>query len=126
MGVSVNDQPPRWVHLTLAISGITTSVAIILFASSLGRWVDRAPSRLRTLVTTVSVNRIVVIAACVCWAVIIMEKEQEDIPTSTGSATDSYQARPLKLHRWKDAIFILILVLWILERLSRLDKLISI
>ena len=126
MGVSVNDQPPRWVHLTLAISGITTSVAIILFASSLGRWVDRAPSRLRTLVTTVSVNRIVVIAACVCWAVIITEKEQEDIPTSIDSGTVSSSARQLKLHRWKDAIFILILVLGILERLSRLANLISI
>ena len=71
-------------------------------------------------------NRIVVIAACVCWAIIITEKEHEDIPTSTGSAIDSSQARPLKLHRWKDAIFTLILVLGILERLSRLANLISI
>ena len=126
MGVSADEQPPRWVLLTLVVSGITTSVAIILFASSLGRWVDHASSRLRTLLTTVSVNRIVVIAACVCWAIIITKNENEEVPTSTGSATDSSSARPLKLHRWKDAIFILILVLGILERLSRLANLISI
>ena len=112
--------------LTLAVSGITTSVSIILFASSLGRWVDRAPSRLRTLLTTVAVNRVVVIAACVCWAIVIRKEESEEITTSTRSAVDSSSTRPLKLHRWKDAIFILILVLGILERLSRLANLISI
>ena len=57
--------------VTTSRRGITTSLGIIVFASSLGRWVDRAPSRLRTLLTTVSVNRVVVIAACVCWAAII-------------------------------------------------------
>ena len=126
MGVGVYKQPPGCIPLTLAISGITTSVAIILFASSLGRWVDRAPSRLRTLLTTVSVNRVVVIAACVCWAIIIREEESEEVDTSTRSAVDSSSARPLKLDRWKDAIFILILILGILERLSRLANLISI
>lgn len=125
MGVSVELQPPRWILLTLAISGITTSVAIILFASSLGRWVDHAPSRLRTLLTTVSVNRVVVIAACVCWAIIIRKEESEEVATSTSSAVDSSSARPL-MHRWKDTLFILILVLGILERLSRLANLISI
>ena len=101
-------------------------MAIILFASSLGRWIDRAPSRLRTLLTTVLVNRVVVIAACVCWAIIIRKEESEEVVTSTRSAVDLSSARPLKLHRWKDALFILILILGILERLSRLANLISI
>lgn len=110
----------------LAISGITTNLAIIVFASSLGRWVDHAPSRLRTLLTTVSVNRIVVIAACVCWAFIIAKDTQEDVAASIESAIEIEDARPLKLHQWKDAIFLLILGLGILERLSRLANLVSI
>ncbi|CAF9941160.1 MAG: hypothetical protein ALECFALPRED_009014 [Alectoria fallacina] len=106
--------------------GITTNLAIIIFASSLGRWVDHAPSRLRTLLTTVSVNRVVVIAACVCWAVIINSDVHEDVPTSTDPTTEPTDARPLKLHQWKDALFLLILALGILERLSRLANLVSI
>ncbi|CAD6589634.1 MAG: hypothetical protein ASARMPRED_004152, partial [Alectoria sarmentosa] len=107
-------------------SGITTNLAIIIFASSLGRWVDHAPSRLRTLLTTVSVNRVVVIAACVCWAIIITNDVHEDVPTSTDPITEPTDARPLKLHQWKDALFLLILALGILERLSRLANLVSI
>lgn len=107
-------------------SGITTHLAIIAFASSLGRWVDHAPSRLRTLLTTVSVNRVVVIAACVCWAIIITKDVQEEAPTSTDGAIEPTEARPLKLHQWKDAIFLLLLALGIVERLSRLANLVSI
>lgn len=112
--------------LTVAISGITTSIAIIVFASSLGRWVDHAPSRFRTLLTTISINRIVVIAACVCWASIINQNGQEKDPQSIGFTAQPTDARELKLHQRKDAIFLLILALGILERLSRLANLISI
>lgn len=108
------------------LRGITTHLAIIIFASSLGRWVDHAPSRLRTLLTTVSVNRVVVIAACVCWAIIITKDVDEKTLTSIDGATASADARPLKLHQWKDTIFLLILALGILERLSRLTNLTSI
>lgn len=71
-------------------------------------------------------NRVVVIAACVCWAFIIRKDVQEDVPTSSDGAVGSNDARPLKLHQWKDAIFLLILALGILERLSRLANLVSI
>ena len=92
----------------------------------MGRWVDHAPSRLRTLLTTVLINRVVVIAACVCWAIIITKDVQEEVPTSTDRAIESTNARLLKMHQWKDAIFLLILALGILERLSRLANLVSI
>lgn len=92
----------------------------------MGRWVDHAPSRLRTLLTTVSVNRIVVIAACVCWVIIIAKDVREGVPMSTDPTIEPTDGRPLKLHRGKDAIFLLILALGILERLSRLTNLISI
>lgn len=126
MDVSIDELPALCILLTVPISGITNSLAIIVFASSLGRWVDHAPSRLRTLLTTVSVNRVVVIAACVCWAIIITKDVQEEIPTSTDAAIGTTDARPLKLHQWKDAIFLLILALGILERVSRVANLISI
>ena len=110
----------------MAISGITTSCAIIAFASSLGRWVDHAPSRLQTLLTTVSINRVVVISACVCWATIVIKDAKEEFPTPTDGTTEVIDPRPLKLHQWKDALFLLILALGILERLSRLANLVCI
>lgn len=108
------------------LSGITTSVAIILFASSLGRWVDHAPSRLRTLLTTVSVNRVVVIAACLCWSLIVNSggEMSESVIADPDSATA--EPRPLKIHQMKDLLFLVILLLGIAERLSRLANLLSI
>ena len=53
-------------------------------------------------------------------------KELEELSTSTGFAIDFSDARPLKLQQWKDALNVLIFVLGILERLSRLANLISV
>ena len=105
-------------------------MAVVLFASELGRGVDRARSRLKTLLSTVAVNRVVVVAACVCWVVIIdssgSDNKQRDIHTSmANSTTTRIDARQLKLQRWRDVIFLLVLVLGIIERLSRLANPIS-
>ena len=110
----------------LCCSGITVHVAIILFASSLGRWVDHAPSRLRTLLTTVSINRIVVIISCLCWTVVIGGKGQVVAPSSEDHNTLNLDARPLAVTRFKDVIFFVILALSVVERLSRLANLVSI
>lgn len=66
------------------------------------------------------------IAACICWAIIIEKEVLDEVPTSDDATTEFTDARPLKLHQWKDAIFLLILMLGILERLSRLANLVSI
>ena len=71
-------------------------------------------------------NRIVVILACFCWVVIIAQDGHKDtIPSSDPSAPDD-QSRPLSVGRLKDTIFLIILALGVVERLSRLANLISI
>lgn len=67
-----------------------------------------------------------VIIACVCWAAIITKDTQREVSASTDVTVEATDAPPLKLHQWKDAIFLLILALGILERLSRLANLVSI
>ena len=47
------------------------SLSVLLFASLLGTWVDRGESRLNTLISTISANRISVIGACICWFFIV-------------------------------------------------------
>ena len=113
-------------HLNGYCSGITTSLALILFASSLGRWIDRAPSRLRTLITTVTVNRIVVIFACCCWVVIIAQDGHRDTISPSDPSASVDQPRPLLVGEFKDTIFLVILALGVIERLSRLANLISV
>src|ERR1700761_3237695 len=76
----------HWVY-----SGITNSLATICFASALGRWIDHAPSRLRTLVTTIAFNRSAVTASCFFWFFIISEPASEACQSSssgTGSPQD--------------------------------------
>ena len=103
-----------------------------MFASSLGRWVDDAPGRLRTLLATIAVNRVVVIAACLCWAAILAMgdgRDHDDLnqPAADSSVRSSSGKRSLTMHhQWKDEIFLLILALGILDRLSRLANLISV
>ena len=71
-------------------------------------------------------NRIVVILACVCWVVIIAQDGHKDtILPSDPSASDD-QSRPLLVGGLKDTIFLIILALGVVERLSRLANLISI
>ena len=44
---------------------------MLLFGSTLGRWVDCTPSRLRALLVTIIVNRISVLISCITWFVIL-------------------------------------------------------
>ncbi|EPE32568.1 hypothetical protein GLAREA_07702 [Glarea lozoyensis ATCC 20868] len=55
---------------TLAASstrGIIRTLASICLSSSIGRWVDKSPHRLKTLSSTISINRLSVIAASILW-----------------------------------------------------------
>ena len=71
-------------------------------------------------------NRIVVILACFCWVgIIAQDGHQDTIPPGDPSAPDD-QSRPLSINRLKDTIFLIILALGVVERLSRLANLISI
>lgn len=110
------------------------SLSVLLFASILGTWVDRGTSRLATLISTITANRISVIAACICWFFIVGLQELGSQSTSTGpidpTAKDQ-QVRPeiqpssftLGL---KTSLFILVVFLSVIERLSRTANLFSI
>ena len=52
-------------------SGIAETICVLFFASSLGRWVDCTPSRLRVLLVTIVINRISVLVSCITWFVIL-------------------------------------------------------
>ena len=91
--------------------------ASILFSSSVGRWVDQSPDRLRTLLSTVSINRISVFCASILWFFIV----QRDDAHGVGLLSTSGSLVTL----WKGAIFALIIAMGILEGLSANGNMLS-
>ncbi|KAJ6263620.1 hypothetical protein Dda_2188 [Drechslerella dactyloides] len=55
--------------------GIAQCIAAIILSPSVGAWVDYTPSRLRALKVTILVQRLAVLAACACWAVLLWSKD---------------------------------------------------
>ena len=84
-------------------SGIAETVCVLFFASALGRWVDRAPSRLRVLLLTIVINRISILISCMIWFAIL---------------SFSYPAP-------KRVFFALALLLGMVEKLSRGTNILS-
>ena len=84
-------------------SGIAETVCVLFFASALGRWVDRAPSRLRVLLLTIIINRISILISCMIWFAIL---------------SFSYSAP-------KKVFFALALLLGMVEKLSRGTNILS-
>ncbi|TVY46138.1 Solute carrier family 40 member [Lachnellula subtilissima] len=96
-----------------SIRGIVRTLASICFASIVGRWVDHAPHRLKTLWSTISVNRISVISASVLWFFLVSsESATQGSLQSTSSIT-------------QDIMFGLILFLEVLETLSASGNMLS-
>jgi len=98
-----------------SLIGISTSLATILFASSIGRWIDYGSSRLKTLLATISINRLSAVSACVLWFFIVDDHGQN---TEEGAGP------------WWDTVkttfFSTLLVLGMVESLSRKANVISI
>jgi len=96
-----------------------------MFASSIGRWVDYSPSRLRTLLTTISVNRTVIIVSCSLWLMIV-GNEAPGTDSPAGSDSGLSDSHSTKSSGMKGAIYIIIIGLGVLERLSRLANFFSV
>lgn len=105
--------------LAASLRGMVKTGSSILFSSSVGRWVDQSPNRLKTLLTTISMNRISVIGASILWALIfnydfllggILRPHVLGIPTAS---------------IFKAATFGLILMFGILEGLSAAGNMLS-
>ena len=95
------------------------NLASILFSSSVGRWVDQSPDRLRTLLSTISVNRISVLCASVLWFFIVQPDNGDDVsPFSTSGSLGVS-------HVWREALFALIIATGILEGLSASGNMLS-
>lgn len=57
-------------QILICNSGIIKTIASICLSSSVGRWVDQSPHRLKTLLSTISQNRFAVISASTFWALL--------------------------------------------------------
>ena len=98
---------------------------MIVFASSLGRWIDEASSRIKTLLTTITVNRIAAGLAYTCWLFVLNDgrnKHGEEVTPATSSTT----AGAVQVSPWRAFALSAFLALSIIERLSRLANLLCI
>lgn len=89
---------------------------MIILSSSIGSWVQNAPNRLRTLLTTVVVNRTSVIAGSFFWLLVL---SQEDLVKQ-----ETMFILP-KNDNLKHVIFVVAVAFGIIERLSSSGNLIS-
>ncbi|KUJ20381.1 uncharacterized protein LY89DRAFT_579459 [Mollisia scopiformis] len=104
-----------------AVRGIVRTLASICLTSKVGRWVDQTPDRLKTLINTISVNRIAVIGASVLWFFIVEPSHGGALHSTYGS---EYVGLPFP-ELLKGGIFALILMLGILEILSGQGNMLS-
>ncbi|KAI3318382.1 Ferroporti-1 [Xylariaceae sp. AK1471] len=99
-------------------------IAMILFSSSVGRWIERSPSRLRTLLSTIICNRASVILGSFFWLLILSQENLLISKTQTTSSTTPQFALP-RNDTLKDIIFAVAVACGIVERLSASGNLIS-
>ncbi|OCK85430.1 hypothetical protein K432DRAFT_343183 [Lepidopterella palustris CBS 459.81] len=104
--------------------GISISLAAIIFASALGRWIDQAPSRLRTLLTTIVVNRCAIVCSCLGWFLIVggsnaKLRKRDDEKNDTTDTDAALRGAA------KTIVFAVVLTLGVFENLSRRANVIS-
>ena len=96
-------------------------LASICFSSSVGRWVDRSPDRLRTLMSTITINRTSVILASALWFFIVVPGSVDGMHLDTQFKLGDYVTSDVL----KGGMFALILALGILEALSASGNMMS-
>lgn len=97
------------------------TLASICFSSMVGRWVDESPNRLKTLLSTISTNRLAVICASVLWFFVVEPLNGYPNGASFGPSLDGLPSRTIL----KGGMFGLILLLGILENLSASGNMLS-
>lgn len=95
---------------------------MIIFSSSVGHWVERSPSRLRTLISTICCNRASVILGSFFWLLIL---SQENLLVSKPSAATPLWFVLPRNDPLKGIIFAVAVTFGIIERLSASGNLIS-
>lgn len=97
------------------------TLASICFTSLVGRWVDQNPDRLKTLISTITINRVAVIGASVLWFFIVDAATPSAVYSSYGSEIAGLSFPEFL----KAGVFALILMLGILEILSGQGNMLS-
>ncbi|KAI0490167.1 Ferroportin1-domain-containing protein [Xylaria cf. heliscus] len=105
-----------------ALRMIIIYIAMIIFSSSVGHWVERSPSRLRTLISTICCNRASVILGSFFWLLIL---SQENLLISEPPATTPSRFVLPRNDALKGVIFAIAVTFGIIERLSASGNLIS-
>lgn len=108
--------------LTSCLRMMIIYIAMIIFSSSVGRWVERSPDRLRTLQSTIICNRVSVVLASFFW-LLMLSQENLLISQVPGASTPRY-ALP-RNDTLKDLIFVTAVTFGIIERLSSFGNFIS-
>ncbi|KAI1740693.1 Ferroportin1-domain-containing protein [Xylaria scruposa] len=105
-----------------ALRMVIIYIAMIVLSSSVGHWVERSPSRLRTLISTICCNRASVILGSFFWLLIL---SQENLLISELPATTPPRFALPRNDVLKNFVFAIAVVFGIIERLSASGNLIS-
>lgn len=97
------------------------TLASICFSSRVGRWVDQSPNRLKTLLSTISANRLAVIGASVLWFFAVEPLNGHPEGAKLGPSLGEMPSKSIL----KGVMFGLILLLGILENLSASGNMLS-
>ncbi|KAI9738943.1 MAG: hypothetical protein M1818_005257 [Claussenomyces sp. TS43310] len=108
-----------------AIRGIVTTIASICVSSSVGRWIDGAPNRLNALLTTITTNRLSVMAACACWYFMVGSESGNVHERAVFFFTAPRQSQSSNSEIWRGSLFATVVILGIFEKLSGAGNLLS-
>jgi solute carrier family 40 (iron-regulated transporter), member 1 len=97
------------------------TLASICFSSMVGRWVDQNPNRLKTLLSTISTNRLAVIGASVLWFFVVEPLDGHPKGPEFGPSLGELPSKALS----KGAMFGLILIIGVFENLSASGNMLS-
>lgn len=103
--------------------GIVTTLSLLVFSSAIGSRIDQSSSRLRSLVSSIVVNRVTILVACAIW-VFLVDNHQDSATLRQRERTllDGLNVSHASL---KHSLFAVVLLLGILERLSGVANMLS-
>ena len=105
-----------------SIRGLCNTLAALCLSPAIGNWIDRSPFRLRTLLLTITANRLSVMLACLGWSVLVFAASE---PLKSAVVQALYLPKWLTFQGMKPWLFVLVIVLGICEKLSGIGNMIS-
>jgi iron-regulated transporter 1 len=108
--------------LASSIRGLCNTMAALCLSPAIGSWIDRSPSRLRTLLLTITANRLSVMLGCLGWAVLVFTALE---PVKSVSIHVMDVPNWFSLQGAKPWLFALVIVLGICEKISGIGNMIS-